>query len=210
VNAARPRLVLVTGAPASGKTTLADRLGPAVGLPVLSRDRLKALLADALPGGASSDMDLLRQTHIALFFELLAYLLASGPGLVAESALDVSLAPTDLRPALALADTVMVHCDVTPEEFVRRFSARARRGERHRAHDDAAHLDLIARDGTAWDRYREPPPLGVPVLRVDTAAGYTPSFDAIVAFALGIDLPSSSQGTSARRAALPRGPFPVA
>jgi hypothetical protein len=78
-----------------------------------------------------------------------------------------------------------VHCDVPPDLSVRRFSERARRGERHRAHDDRAHLDLIARDATAWDRYREPPPLGVPLLRIDTTAGYTPSFEEIVAFAGG-------------------------
>jgi predicted kinase len=183
VNAGRPRLVLVTGAPASGKTTLADRLGPALHLPVLSRDRLKALLADALPDPAVSDVVLLRQTHVRLFFDLLAYVLASGPGLVAESALDVGLAPNDLRPALAGADAVVVHCDLPPDLSLQRFSERVRRGERHRAHDDVAHLDLIARDATAWDRYREPPPLGVPVLRVDTTDGYRPSFEEIVAFA---------------------------
>ena len=72
MNGVRPRLVLVTGAPASGKTTLADRLGPALCLPVLSRDRLKALLADALPEPAAADMALLRQTHVTLFFDLVA------------------------------------------------------------------------------------------------------------------------------------------
>jgi predicted kinase len=183
MNGVRPRLVLVTGAPASGKTTLADRLGPALCPPVLSRDRLKALLVDALPEPAAADMALLRQTHVTLFFDLVADLLASGPGLVAESALDVSLAPNDLRAALARADAVHVHCHVTPALSVWRFSERARRDERHRAHDDRAHLDLIARDATAWDRYREPPPLGVPVLRIDTTAGYTPPFEEIVAFA---------------------------
>jgi predicted kinase len=198
MNGTRPRLVLVTGAPGSGKTTLADQLGPAIGLPVLSRDRLKALLADALPEPAASNMALLRQTHVTLFFDLLADLLASGPGLVAESALDVNLAPNDLRPALAIADAIVLHCDVPSDVSVRRFSARARRGERHRAHDDAAHLELIRRDSGAWDRYRDPPPLGVPVLRIDSTDGYTPPFDAIVAFALAIDLPSRLQGRGDR------------
>jgi predicted kinase len=152
MNGVRPRLVLVTGAPASGKTTLADRLGPALCLPVLSRDRLKALLADALPEPAAADMALLRQTHVTLFFDLVADLLASGPGLVAESALDVSLAPNDLRAALARADAVHVHCHVTPALSVWRFSERAPRDERHRAHDDRATWTssrVMPRPGTA-------------------------------------------------------------
>ena len=178
----RPRLVLVTGGPGSGKTTLVARLGTAIGLPVLSRDRLKALLADALDPPANADRAMLRHVHVRLFFGLLVELLASGPGLIAESALDRRLAPEDLAPALARADAVIVHCDLVHEVAVHRFAARARRGERHRVHDDAAHLARLADDPAAWNPYREPPPLDVPILRVDTSSGYRPDLAAIAAF----------------------------
>ena len=43
----RPLLVLVAGAPASGKTTLARRLAAELGLPVLHRDLIRNAIADA-------------------------------------------------------------------------------------------------------------------------------------------------------------------
>jgi predicted kinase len=48
-------LVIVSGAPGSGKTTLATRLSQDLGLPMLDRDALKEALADAI--GHPADVD---------------------------------------------------------------------------------------------------------------------------------------------------------
>lgn len=42
-------LVLVTGAPGAGKTTLAGPLAAALGLPLIGKDVVKETLYDALP-----------------------------------------------------------------------------------------------------------------------------------------------------------------
>jgi hypothetical protein len=150
----RPRLVLVTGAPGTGKTTLAVRLGRALTLPVLSRDSVKELLTDALDPPESN--------------------------------------VTDLQPAVRRAETVIVHCHTDRAESRRRFAERFGRGERHRSHRDAQHLERLEEDPNAWDRYREPPAIGVPILYVDTSSDYAPSFGDIVAFARSLALAGSS------------------
>ena len=43
-----PRLVLVTGPPAAGKTTIAAELRTRLGLPLIAKDTLKELIGGAL------------------------------------------------------------------------------------------------------------------------------------------------------------------
>jgi adenylate kinase family enzyme len=46
------RVVLVSGAPGAGKTTLASALAPALGFPLIAKDHIKETLVDVLGDAA--------------------------------------------------------------------------------------------------------------------------------------------------------------
>src|SRR2546429_9094153 len=80
------RLVIVAGAPATGKTTLARDLGGSLELPVITKDDIKEALAAPFPTG---DLDWSRQLGVAAYsvlFTVAHHVLAGGQGgLILES-----------------------------------------------------------------------------------------------------------------------------
>ena len=180
----RPLLVLVSGAPASGKTTLAALLAADLGLPLLSKDLIKETLLDAL--GATPDLARSRElgaASYAVLYAVVARLLEAGTGAIVESNFTRGRSEGELRPLAARANAVLVHCETMPVEVVRRYTERAGRAGRHPGHLDAAVLPDVLRNLTVGAY--EPLDLDVPTLRVDTTAGYSPKLAEVVAFVVG-------------------------
>ena len=168
-------LVIVGGAPATGKTTLARELGRSLELPVISKDDLKEALSAPFETG---DRDWSRQLGVAAYSVLFAVaerVLAGGQGLILESNFRCGISHTPLRGLAALAPTVVIVCR-TPLAR-ERYAERAARG-RHRVHIDAAVLDEWTGDDSAHQI-----DIGTPRLAVDTTDGYVPDLGRIIAFA---------------------------
>jgi len=177
------RLVIVGGAPATGKTTLARALGVSLGLPVITKDDVKEALAAPFPTG---DRDWSRQLGAAAYGALFAVaelILAAGHGLVLESNFRAGVSDAPLLALAGLAPTVVIVCR-TPDALRRqRFEERAARG-RHRVHVDIAVLDEWREDDAEFliD-------IGAPRLIVDTTNGYAPDMEQVATFARNATVP---------------------
>ena len=174
----------VSGAPASGKTTLAPLLADRLPLPLLAKDRLRQIFRDAFEADTLEEVRRLLTPGFIVFYELIAELLRSGVGVVAECNFHRGISEPEMRPVAALGSTVIVHCQVERALSVQRFIARDRLHlpDRRYAFDGERIAELergIPQD--AWE-LAEPIEIGAPVLRVDTTDGYAPDLDAVVAF----------------------------
>ena len=185
---ARPPLrliVLVGGAPGSGKTTLARRLGPALALPIVAKDDLKESLLETLGAPDRAASAALGRAAMHLLYTAGRRVLEAGGGVILESNFYPGLAEPDLAPLLRLAPAVQLLCGGDPETISRRYVERNARGERHPGHFDAVQAPRVRQQLLAGT-FR-PLDLDTPVLRVDTtgpaaAGGYDPSFAAILDF----------------------------
>ena len=149
--------VLVSGPPASGKSTLAPRIASHLGLPLIAKDTIKdALMAVSPP----ADVDASRRLGRAAMAVLFAIAKDAPCGAVLESAFYRSRALADLGALQGSLVEVFCRCDA--EVAAQRY--RARSGTRRAGHFDHQRTD----DELRHPEVTEPVGGGWPVLEVDT------------------------------------------
>lgn len=173
-----PTLVVVSGPPGSGKTTLAHEIARAVGCPAICRDEIKEGMVHANPGFVPSTSDPLTMRTLTTFFDVLGLLVQAGATVVAEAAFQDKIWRPRLEPLTDLADIRIVHCVVDPAVAQDRI---ARRLEED-AHIRKAHVDRSVMHSGGERPAFVPVSLPVPQLHVDTSDGYQPGIAEIVSF----------------------------
>ena len=171
-----PLLVVIQGAPASGKTTLSQRLERDLHLPLIAKDDIKEFLFDRLE---QSDREFSRiegEASVMMMYAAAKVFLKAGKSILMENAYYTEFSRQDI--GVLLEETgaryfeVYVHCD--EERRRRRFVDRAHSGNRH-----PGHLDHLAADPNDYksanlspgDRYRR---IGLgEYIDVDTTNGIT-------------------------------------
>jgi predicted kinase len=132
-----PYLVVVTGPPASGKSTIARMLAGELKLPIVTKDVIKERLYETF--GSGDDVEArVEAAALAILFSVVASNLAAGMSVLAEGNFD---ARSDVEPFRELgerfdAQIVQVHLDRETERIVESFVRRAESGRRHPGHGD--------------------------------------------------------------------------
>ena len=146
----KPLVVIISGAPAAGKTTLGRRLARDVRLPYLGKDDIKESLFDSLGTG---DRDWSRRLGVAtylLLYQLCETLLEASVSFIVESNFRAEYSTERFR---ALRERfgfepVQILCRAERSVLLERYRKRGESGERHAGHLDAIlHAELTATMG---------------------------------------------------------------
>jgi predicted kinase len=153
--------ILVSGAPAAGKSTLAQALAAALGLPLISKDEIKETLVDSLAGLAASSDDLTWSRRMGgAAMEVLWRLAGRCPAVILEANFRPHSDYEQMRLRRLGGRQIEIRCVCPADELTRRFAVRAITA--HAAHPlTALSAELLAEfDG----------PMGVgPTIDVDTS-----------------------------------------
>ncbi|MFD7281916.1 AAA family ATPase [Streptomyces sp. NPDC059862] len=177
-----PALVVVSGGPGTGKTTLAHELARTLGCPAIIRDEIKQAMVMSTPGYQSGGDDPLNYPTLDAFFGVLKVLLKAGVTLVVEAAFQDRLWRPNLEPLTGLAHIRVIRCTTEVGVAHDRIVQRAKEDVHRAAHGDQDLLEAIAAGEHSLEAF-VPISLDVPTLTVDTSAGYQPALPDIAAFA---------------------------
>jgi predicted kinase len=169
-----PLLVVVSGPPAAGKTTVADAVARRLGLPLVAKDAFKEVLGESL-GVTGADRDASQRLGIAAFdllFHVVGELLRTRCDAVAEG----NFRHADRFASLPSARLVNVHVTAEPETIRARL---AERTDRHSVHYDAVVADAVARQ--VAEGVYSPLALGGTLLRVDTTSSTHVDYEELAA-----------------------------
>lgn len=135
---AQPVLIIVSGPPCSGKTTIGSRISQSFSLPFIKKDGLKEVLFDSLGWKDRAWSKQLSHASYALLFYLIEVELRARKSLIVEGNFDPGRDAYKLKELQSIyrfiSLEVLCHCN--GEILYERFKKRWESGKRHPGHVD--------------------------------------------------------------------------
>jgi predicted kinase len=164
-----PLLLIITGPPCSGKTTLGMRLAHDLNLPYLYKDGIKELLFDTLGWKDRSWSKQLGHASSEILYYFTGALLAAGCSVTIES----NFYPEFTTPKLLAIQAdhpftpFTVQCSASRDILFQRFKQRAESSQRHPGHLD--HTLYLEFEETSFNDERYTLDIGGTCLKIDTS-----------------------------------------
>jgi len=163
-----PTIIIVTGRPAAGKSTLAKWLSQELKLPLVSKDSIREELFDRLGWKDRKWAQELGKASVDMMFYFAKAELEVGHSLIMDNSFYPALSNPrfqSLREKYK-AESIQIVCDSDRETLFQRFKLRATSGNRHPGHGDQDVLEeLYAHLADTSSQILE---IGGPVIAVDT------------------------------------------
>jgi len=133
----KPRLIIASGLPGTGKTTLAKNISGHFNLPLVSMDAIKEVMWDTM--GHEFDLefsDKVGQTAFELMYYCIDISLSKGISLVVEANFSPERNNTRINKLKKKYDInlLQIYCDCETEVLKKRFKERMKKESYHRGH----------------------------------------------------------------------------
>ena len=161
-------LIIISGPPGAGKTTLGEKIAEKFRLPFISKDGIKELLFDSLGIKDREWSKNLGISSYGLLYYFLESLLRAGNSLIVESNFKPEYDSEKVLKLVKKYDftPLQVQCKTNGNVLLERFKKRSESSERHSGHAD--HLNYLEFEESLLKGVYEPLEIGGDVTYIDT------------------------------------------
>ncbi|MBN1121179.1 MAG: ATP-binding protein [Anaerolineae bacterium] len=176
-----PTLVVITGAPCTGKSSIARSLAERLSLPLIEKDAIKEQLFDSLGAGDRDWSTRLSRASFDLLYTFAELALRAGPGCIVEGNFKPVEETQHFKTLIKSTgcEVVQVYCHSSAKVVWARHSRRAIQRHRHPGHVDHLYRpNEVARK--AVDGTYTPLDIGGRLIEIDTGGAGAIDIDALV------------------------------